>query len=123
MIISKKVSFEAAHFLPNYIGKCHETHGHHWVVELAIRGEVMEDHGFVVDFSRLKDWLQENVVEPFDHELLNEVGIPNPTAENLAIAIRERFSANGWSISGDVSLAWIRVWETPDSMVELDCRR
>jgi 6-pyruvoyltetrahydropterin/6-carboxytetrahydropterin synthase len=118
MIVSKKVSFDAAHFLPNYPGKCHQTHGHHWVVELALKGRVMEEHGFVVDFSRIKGWLENNIVEEFDHTLLNDK-IENPTAENIASVILEKFKDTGFSISGDVNLAYIRVWETENSMVEL----
>jgi len=118
MIVSKKVSFDAAHFLPNYEGKCKNLHGHHWVVEVAVSGSIMEEHGFVVDFSRLKNWLVENVVGEFDHTLLNG-RLENPTAENIALAIKEQFEDTGWSISADIKLAWIKVWETEDSYVEL----
>lgn len=118
MIVSKKVSFDAAHFLPNYVGKCNQMHGHHWVVELAVEGSVMEEHGFVVDFSRLKSWLEDYVVGEFDHTLLNDK-ISNPTAENLALYVKEKFNEIGWSISGDIKLAWIKVWETEDSYVAL----
>ena len=118
MIISKKVSFDAAHWLPNYLGKCSQLHGHRWTVELGIEGRIMEEQGFVVDFSKIKDWLTNNVVEEFDHTCLND-RMDNPTAENLALDIKEKYKETGFTISGDVNLAYIRVWETPDSMVEL----
>jgi len=118
MIISKKVSFDAAHWLPNYLGKCSQLHGHRWTVELGIEGRIMEEQGFVVDFSKIKDWLINNVVEEFDHTCLNNM-IDNPTAENLALDIKKKYKETGFTISGDVNLAYIRVWETPDRMVEL----
>ena len=118
MIISKKVSFDAAHWLPNYLGKCSQLHGHRWTVELGMEGRIMEEHGFVVDFSKIKDWLINNVVEEFDHTCLNNM-IDNPTAENLALDIKKKYKETGFTISGDVNLAYIRVWETLDSMVEL----
>jgi len=118
MIISKKVSFDAAHWLPNYLGKCSQLHGHRWTVELGMEGRIMEEHGFVVDFSKIKDWLINNVVEEFDHTCLNNM-IDNPTAENLALDIKQKYKETGFAVPEDINLAYIRVWETPDSMVEL----
>jgi len=117
MIVSKKISFDAAHFLPYYVGPCRNLHGHHWVVELGVKGQVMEEHGFVVDFSKLKSFLDDYVISEFDHSLLNDK-IENPTAENIVLYIKKKFDEAGWSISGDVTLALIRVWETDDSMAE-----
>lgn len=119
MIVAKRVNFEAAHYLPNYEGKCKNLHGHHWVVEIAVSGQVMQEHGFVVDFSKLKTWMEENIVSEFDHTLLND-SIPNPTAENIALVIKMRFDATGWNISGDIRLAWVKVWETEDSYVQYE---
>jgi len=112
MLVSKKVGFDAAHRLPRYVGKCALTHGHHFVCELAVEGPVNPATGMVIDFSNLKKWLQENVVDQFDHTLLNDK-IENPTAENIVDYIRIK-----WQISGDGRLAYIRIWETEDSMAE-----
>jgi len=116
--VVKRVSFDAAHFLPNYVGKCHNMHGHHWVVELGVSGHIMEEHGFVVDFSRLKGWLNDYVVNQFDHSLLNDT-IENPTAENIALHIKREFEETGYQVSGDVRLEFVRVWETEDSYAEV----
>jgi len=53
----KKFSFDAAHLLPNYSGKCGRLHGHHWVVEVGVSGEIGEN-GMVVDLVVLKQALQ-----------------------------------------------------------------
>jgi 6-pyruvoyltetrahydropterin/6-carboxytetrahydropterin synthase len=113
MIVTKKVRFSAAHFLPLYEGKCKNLHGHTWIVEVATKGEVDEKTGMVVDFSWLKEVLQENVVEVFDHSLINDILI-NPTAENIAQHIYNILSVRYFNIK----LAWVRVWESEDSMVE-----
>lgn len=113
MIVAKRVSFDAAHFLPHYEGKCNQTHGHHWVVELAVEGPVDTD-GMVVDFTVLKGFLQ-GIVDEFDHKLLNDL-IQNPTAENICLYIKEEF---GRWVTWAGKLAWVKVWETEDSIAML----
>ena len=48
-------SFDAAHFLAHYEGKCHNIHGHHWIVQLRVCGEALQDtvqeRGMLVDAS------------------------------------------------------------------------
>ena len=117
--VVKRVSFDAAHFLPYYVGKCHNMHGHHWVVELGIKGEMALETGMVVDFTLLKDFLKTHV-ERFDHTNLNDF-FPNPTAERLAEYIGKMFDVaikEGY-FGKYVRLAFIRVWETEDSNAEL----
>ena len=122
MIVERQCTFDAAHHLPHYVGKCHQVHGHHFKVSLAVEGQIMEEHGFVVDFSRLKDWLKDHVVDQFDHTLLNDT-IENPTAENILLYIKKEFDSTGWQVSSDITLAYIKVWETEDSMAMEDYRR
>lgn len=74
-----RAEFDAAHFLPNYNGKCANLHGHTWRVELTVRSEALNG-GMVIDFTDIKAILKEVVP---DHSLLNDI-IANPTAENLA---------------------------------------
>lgn len=116
MIVARKVSFDAAHSLPYYLGKCANLHGHRWTVELAVEGEIAGDTGMVVDFSKIDQWMQENIMEVFDHRLMNEK-LGNPTAETLALYLVAVFASNYYTISADIKLAWIKVWETPKSMV------
>ena len=118
MSVCKRVSFDATHFLPGYPGKCANVHGHHWVVELNVVGEVFSETGMVIDFTGLSNFLNEKVVDRFDHTLINDV-IENPTAENIAGRVKL-----SWDLWRDenclvVELGFIRVWETPDSYAEL----
>ena len=121
--VVKRVSFEAAHFLPNYDGPCRNTHGHHFVVEIGVSGEVDKETGMVIDFKHLKQAL-EPIIDKFDHHLLNDT-IPNPTAENIASYIFDLLQgglAADWSPdSQDYSIVveFVRVWETEDSYAEV----
>ena len=75
--LKAEASFDAAHFLARYDGKCRNIHGHHWVVHLRVCGETLQDtaqeSGMLVDFSQLKADLKA-IVEPLDHTLIYEAG-------------------------------------------------
>ncbi len=92
MDIYKKFSIEAAHLLPNLPEdhKCRRLHGHSFMVEVHVDGEVDRDTGWVMDFADISRVFQP-VFEQLDHHYLNEIeGLENPTSENLAIWIWNR---------------------------------
>ena len=70
-ILSTESSFDAAHFLTNYEGKCKNIHGHRWRVVLEIEGE--PKNGMLVDFGVLKKDLRE-ACDYFDHTFIVEDG-------------------------------------------------
>lgn len=88
MLLKLKRKFSAAHKLPDYEGECSNLHGHTWVVEFLIEGEVKQS-GMVEDFKVLKQLL--DGVLP-DHKYLNDF-LPNPTAENMTAYIFETAAA------------------------------
>jgi len=110
--VAKTVTFCAAHRLPEHKGKCQGWHGHDWTVEAVVRGKPDPVTGMVIDFSDMKKVMNEKIMIPFDHKVLNDV-LENPTAENLAIHI--------WnSLETDLpGLEVVKVWEAPDSYVSL----
>jgi 6-pyruvoyltetrahydropterin/6-carboxytetrahydropterin synthase len=112
MKIIKKFSFDSAHYLPNYEGKCKQLHGHTYHLEIIIEGEINPDTGMVLDFAKLKHIVKTKAIDILDHKLLNDL-IEIPTAENIALWIRDRISKE---LPGSLSL---RLWETDDSYVEL----
>ena len=63
-------SFDAAHFLYGYEGKCSNIHGHRWRVVLEVSGEELTDEGqmrgMLIDFGDLKKDLKEEV-DYLDH--------------------------------------------------------
>jgi len=79
-------SFEAAHHLRDYQGKCANIHGHNFKVKVELKAAVLDELGMVEDFIILEEKLKE-VTDKLDHHLLNEVppfDKINPTAERLA---------------------------------------
>ena len=118
--VVKRVSFDAAHFLPDYPGKCSVMHGHHWVVELGVSGDIDPVTGMVIDFTTLNSFLEHEVVDRFDHSLVNDT-VKNSTAENIATWILNSWYMWSEDLGIDVEVAFVRVWETPDSYAEIRC--
>lgn len=84
--LSRTFTFEAAHWLPTFPEghKCRRLHGHSFVVEVVVAGEVAPDRGYLLDFGELQAAC-EPVRQQLDHRYLNEIeGLENPTAEMLA---------------------------------------
>lgn len=108
--------FSAAHRLYGYSGKCANLHGHTWLVEVIVSGESLDDRGMLCDFEELREVLGK-VVEPLDHTCLNDLdhfSEISPTAENVALFIRDglmnAMERNGW----ELEVSEVRVWESPD---------
>ena len=91
--LSIETQFAAAHQLRGYKGKCERMHGHNWAVSLTFTGPVSEQRGWVVDFAKIDDVWAGAVHSQCDHRLLNEIdGLDNPTSENLAVWVWQRFT-------------------------------
>jgi 6-pyruvoyltetrahydropterin/6-carboxytetrahydropterin synthase len=87
-----KFSINAARRLPNLPADhvCSRLHGHTFLVELHLSGEVDPDSGWVIDFAELEDPAKA-VMSELEHQYLNDVdGLSNPTSENLAIWIWDK---------------------------------
>jgi len=114
--ITKVFRIEAAHFLPYHKGKCRNPHGHSWKCEVTISGKVRED-GMIMDFADLKTLLEQQIVTPYDHTVLNMTLIQNPTAENIATMFGEKI--NRAMINAhppyECFVSRVRVWETETS--------
>lgn len=108
--IGKQYDFSAAHHLPLvYDGHpCKRMHGHNYLVEVEIRGEIAPLNGFCnqVDFSDI-DQIMKPIIAKLDHQVLNDF-IENPTAENIAAYLLSEFQANSLRY-----LFAVKVWETP----------
>jgi len=116
MRVCRSFHFDAAHFLPNYPGKCSNLHGHRWTLEVEVEGPVNPESGFVMDFLELKTLVQSRIIDYLDHSSLN-ILFPNPTAE---IVIQWIWSQLEGVISRlDLTLTRLRLYETPDSYVEM----
>jgi 6-pyruvoyltetrahydropterin/6-carboxytetrahydropterin synthase len=133
MVISKKVEFSASHICrsPQLSDAENERvygpaanplgHGHNYVVEVAVEGEPDPVTGMILDLKRLKEILDDTVLEVYDHRLLNREVSPFdhivPTVENIAIDIWNRVAPtiNG---RGRAKLYSVRVHESSELSVE-----
>lgn len=109
--LTRRVTFAAAHRyrVPGWtdarneqvFGLCARPnyHGHSYVCDVTVTGEVDAQTGFVVDLGTLDRALETEVRERFDHRNIN-LDVPEfadgqmmPTGENLARFILERVQA------------------------------
>ena len=130
--ITRKAEFSASHFCSNpqlspeenraLYGKSAgpNGHGHNYVVEVTVRGEVDPVHGMVMDLRELKAILEREVIELFDHRFLNHEVLPfdrvTPTPENIAREICRRL--NPHLNQNGRRLYCVRLYETSDLYVE-----
>jgi 6-pyruvoyltetrahydropterin/6-carboxytetrahydropterin synthase len=94
--LSKSFGFEAAHWLPTFPEehKCHRLHGHSFLVEIVVEGDVPPEDGFLMDFGDIKK-VTTPIEDALDHRLLNEIeGLENPTSEMIAKWIWDRLKAD-----------------------------
>ena len=106
-VLSKKFRAEAAHLLPRVPEghKCRRLHGHSYVIEVVVQGEVDPHSGWVMDYAEIHEACAPLVAQ-LDHHYLNEVqGLENPTSENLARWLWQRLEHR-------LPLAEIRIDET-----------
>ncbi len=132
MLATRKVEFSASHVCRNP-GLSEEAnqaiygaaanphgHGHNFVVEVTLEGQPDPITGMVFDLKALKEILQREVVEPFDHRFLNYEAAPFdvviPTTENLAIEIWKRLSPH--FLASPARLHGVRVFETEELYVD-----
>jgi len=92
--LAKTFRFEAAHFLPTFpeSHKCRRLHGHSFVVDVVVEGDVDPEKGYLIDYGDMKRAIAP-VEDALDHRLLNEVdGLENPTSEVIAAWIWNRLA-------------------------------
>ena len=92
--IRAQVEFSAAHHLLDYEGgKCENQHGHNWLVEAFVRGDILDQSNILVDFKALKRDLR-LILADLDHQDLNELPDfkgESPSSEFIANYIFNNF--------------------------------
>jgi 6-pyruvoyltetrahydropterin/6-carboxytetrahydropterin synthase len=106
-------------------GKCARPngHGHNYHLEVTVKGEIDPRTGMLVELVTLNKVIEDCVVEPFDHTFLNK-DIPYfanvvPTAENIAIYIRELLQEPIRKLGAE--LHKIKLIESPNNSCEVYC--
>jgi len=106
-------SFDAAHKIEGYKGKCSRLHGHSYKVEVFVAGKKLDKIGLLVDFKDLKDKLN-RIIEKLDHNYLNDIKeIGSPSAENIS-----KYIFNKLKFPKNIKLEKVRVWESHKSYAE-----
>lgn len=130
--LKTEASFDSAHFLTDYYGKCENLHGHRWRVVVYLEADELQSEGtmkdMVLDFGVFKRAVRD-LAEELDHTFLLEEGsladatvsaleaegfsltaMPfRTTAENLARYFCERLTTQGLPVSQ------VDMYETPNN--------
>jgi 6-pyruvoyltetrahydropterin/6-carboxytetrahydropterin synthase len=126
VFLTRKAEFSSAHYYYNeawsqqenekVFGKCanRNGHGHNYTLEVTVAGEIDPVSGFVFDLKALKEIIEREIIQVYDHRHLN-LEVPEfrsviPTTENIAIAIWKRLEPQ---VTG-ARLRRVRVYEMPD---------
>jgi len=122
--LTRKFTFDAAHYLPNYEGKCNRPHGHSFLLEVTVSGGIdISDTGkenavandlMVMDFIDLNEVVKKGVIDTHDHADLNDL-YEYPVAEVMAIYIYTIIRA---SLPFSVKLENVKLWETSNCLAE-----
>lgn len=131
-VIRTEQSFDSAHFLAGYEGKCRNLHGHRWRVVVEICAQKLQEEGqlrgMVTDFGDIKEDLK-NLADFYDHAFIYESGslrestvralkeeefrlieVPfRPTAENFARHFYCLLREKGYQMGK------VEVYETPNN--------
>ena len=129
-ILKTEHSFDSAHFLSGYKGKCSNIHGHRWKVEVYVQSETLAQggqlDGMIIDFGDLKKDVKA-MVDSYDHALIVQENTMRsetltcikqdgfnvilvdfrPTAENFAAFFFELMKDKGYPVKRTT------VYETP----------
>ena len=116
--------FIARHFLiGGDWGPENFPNSHHYVLELRLKGEQLDEHGYLVDIVDVEKHLEE-IVNYYKEQMLNDkpefAGL-NPSIENfariLATALSERIQA------GNISVLKVVLWENESAWASYSVRR
>ncbi|MCM1008174.1 MAG: 6-carboxytetrahydropterin synthase [Ruminococcus flavefaciens] len=130
--LKTSASFDSAHFLSGYNGKCANLHGHHWKIEATFTKDSLqpqgEYRGMLIDFTDVKKAVR-RIADSLDHATIYEDGtlkaatiaafqeegfrliaMPfRPTAECFAKYIYELLNKEGFPVHR------IAIYETPEN--------
>ena len=139
LTITRKLEFDAGHRIPDHRSQCRNLHGHRYVLEITLQGDLADtegapDRGMVMDFADIKSLANTHLVDLWDHAFLVYEGdtsvvqflatLPGhktviidriPTVENLAaLAYDKLATVYDGHYGRDLRLVQIRLYETPN---------
>jgi 6-pyruvoyltetrahydropterin/6-carboxytetrahydropterin synthase len=127
--LGRRYHFSASHRLHNpelseaenarLYGKCNNPygHGHNYALEVLVSGDIDPATGMIANLADLDNFVARAVLEPFDHQSLNEdvdaFRDTVPTTENLCIEIFNRLKP-----FPNARLERVRIQETSNNSFE-----
>lgn len=139
-VITRRLEIDMGHRVPNHKSKCRNLHGHRYVFEVGLSGEISSssgssNEGMVCDFGDIKDLLMRVIHDPYDHGLMlyekdpiakmllnakecedqKIILVPFiPTAENIVSHVFRQLKEQ---LSGEEEfiISYVKVWETPNA--------
>lgn len=131
-VLVTEMTFDAAHRLSNYEGKCKRIHGHTYKVLVEVSSDSLNEWGAVMDFGDLKKIMNEKIDMVYDHKLLLFIDDPlnleisknmpkdwivwmntNTSAENIAKDIFTEIAIILKVTHKNITLNKVAVYETP----------
>lgn len=112
--IGVKGAFVARHFLVGGDWGAENTdHSHYYEVEVELRGERLDEHGYLTDFVEVEGRMGE-IIDRYRDALLN--GLPefaglNPSVEHFARIFCKRLSSV--LAPGRITGLSVKLWEKP----------
>lgn len=145
MLITRKLEFDAGHRIPDHRSQCRNLHGHRYVLEITLRGDLVDtegapDRGMVMDFADVKSLAMEHLVGKWDHAFIvyardeqvrafleqmadhKTIVLDRiPTVENLA-AVAFDILANVYDAHYGINLRLerVRLYETPNCWADVE---
>ena len=138
--VTKIFTFETAHVLYNYDGKCKNMHGHSYKLFVTVKGEPINElnhnkNGMVIDFGDLKKIVEGEIIKPWDHAVLVNAQSPHrqlgenlereghrvifcdyqPTCENMLYDIAAKIKSQ---LPENIELVHLKMHETENSYGE-----
>jgi len=103
-------------------GKCSNPnwHGHNYILWVTVKGDISDEHGFVININKLKQIILERIIEKLDHKNINlDVDFMKgkiATTENLAVSIWNELKPH-IEIEGAL-LHCVKIAETENNSIE-----
>ena len=134
---AKQFTFDMAHMLDGHDGKCKNLHGHTYILQVEVSGNLHEQgakKGMVMDFADLKDIVKAHILDKMDHAFIYDTTSERETqvadllnklnSKTYGIATRTtaeemtRHIFNVLKTEAKLPVSLIRLWETPSSYCE-----
>lgn len=118
--LNTEFTFDSAHYIEDYDGKCGRMHGHTYRVRIAAKShklnpsKYLDSPDMVCDFKELKWAARDRDKGGLDHSVLNEQLPMLTTAERIAEYIHKETTKR---IPDGIELK-VTIWETDNSWVE-----